>query len=133
MSIRIDHSSNTNNRASYQQVKSFLDEVLEKVRTHDWYLRLDRDKNKDALYELDLTTADIEDFLLKLQPQDYFSGPEYDTKPYRKLENPGPLWAFGTMADSTEVYVKLRVGALGSKAICVSFHPSNPDLVYPLR
>jgi hypothetical protein len=133
VSSRAFYSARTNNKASVQQAQAFLDEFFIKLKKNGWYLRLDRDKNKDALYELDLTSAEIENFILNLKPQDYYSGPKYDTKPYRRSENPGPLWAFGTMVEDTEVYVKLRLGAFEDKAVCVSFHPSSPALDYPLR
>jgi hypothetical protein len=126
-------SRGVNNKASPSQVQAFLDEFFAKWDEHGWYLRLDRAKNKQTLQELDLLSSEVEDIIRGLTPLNYHSGPNYDNKPYRKTDNPGPLWEFGTMVDDTEVYIKLRLGAPKAAVICVSFHPPKPALNYPLR
>ena len=45
----------------------------------------------------------------------------------------GDMWVFGKDYDGTELYIKISLGAPGSKTICISFHEAEHPLSYPFK
>lgn len=88
-----------------------------------------REKNNQALISLGLTLKNQKDELLALTHENYSSGPSRD------LDRPGYIWVFGKQVFQTEVYIKLKVAMRGSKkqGLCISFHPADYPVIYPLR
>lgn len=43
------------------------------------------------------------------------------------------MWVFGKDYDGTELYIKISLGAPGSKTICISFHEAEHPLSYPFK
>jgi len=85
---------------------------------------MDRGKNRDALLELGLTKRQREELILSLTPDDYCVGP------LREKKGAGHVWIFGRVEEGREIYIKLRVTHM---PICLSFHPAEHPLQYPLR
>ncbi|KKL62356.1 hypothetical protein LCGC14_2186030 [marine sediment metagenome] len=93
----------------------------------------DREKNRQALIDLDIAPQERREVLLGLEPEDYVAGPKPDDTDHTK-----DVWEFGTSLEGTEVYVKLRVVKDPNKstvyrALVWSFHPAEYPMDYPLR
>ena len=88
-------------------------------------------KNVDGLLQLGINATMRNDYLLQLTPEDYCEGPKDDDDASRE----GKSWIFGMKIGDQEVYIKLKV--VGEepfdRAICLSFHPAERPLDYPLR
>jgi hypothetical protein len=71
-----------------------------------------------------------EEIILNLECKNYVQGPLADDQGL-----PGEVWIFGCEVNGREIYVKLKiVEARGEKyAKCLSFHPSQYSLHYPLK
>src|SRR4030042_7043444 len=67
------------------------------------FLSTTRQKNLDAIGQLGLTLADVQDEILSLSVDDFSEGPLKDK------HVPGDLWVFGKMIRGKEVYIKLRL------------------------
>jgi len=44
-----------------------------------------------------------------------------------------PLWVFGKNVKTREVYVKISMGRVNEKAICISFHIAEHPMSYPYK
>ena len=92
-----------------------------------------RQKNRQALLDLDLSPERRREVLLGLEPEDYLAGPKPDyTDPTKDV------WEFGKIVDDQDVYIKLRVVEDRKQkdthwAFLWSFHPAERPLKYPLR
>jgi len=94
-----------------------------------------REKNRDVLISLGLTLKNQWDILRSLTVEDYVAGPEPDRQ--RK----GDVWMFGVKVQTTELYIKLKLveyiplatGKPVREAVCISFHPAEYPLTYPLK
>ncbi len=115
-----------------QGVEVFLNEFLALARVND-IIFFGRDKNLDALLELDITSNRRRDILLELKADDYVDGP---------LENKsvgmnGDVWVFGKVIRKREVYIKVCINQLannrGKRSICISFHIAEHPLVYMFK
>jgi len=86
--------------------------------------------NNQALIDLGLTPKLREEIILNLQADNYAKGPLPDDQGM-----PGDVWIFGCKVNNREVYVKIKlVEVNGEKyAKCLSFHPSQHALDYPLK
>ena len=93
----------------------------------------DREKNRQALIELGITSNERKEMLLGLEPTDYASGPMPDD-----TDDSKEVWVFGKEVQGTEVYIKLRVVQdprckNAYWAMVWSFHPAEHKMKYPLR
>jgi hypothetical protein len=113
---------------SRQQVEIFLNDVLEKIRCFDVAFR-PRDKNLDALAELDITPVKRIEYLMNLKVEDYYSGPNKDTHDPGKPD----YYEFGIQVKGKEVYIKLSPGMPGKRVDCMSFHIAEFPISYPLK
>jgi hypothetical protein len=43
------------------------------------------------------------------------------------------MWIFGKEVKQNEVYIKLSMGILNGKAVCLSFHVAEHPLIYPFK
>jgi hypothetical protein len=87
---------------------------------------VNRDKNRDGLIKLDLTKAQRKEIILSLTPEDYCDGPVPDHR------GSGDVWIFGKTEAGQEIYIKLKLTQTDAP-ICVSFHPAERPLAYPLK
>ena len=69
------------------------------------------------------------DELFSLSVDDYCHGPDDDR------DRPGLIWVFGKRVEGMEIYIKLKLAEVGKEAIakCLSFHPADFPLCFPLR
>jgi hypothetical protein len=82
-----------------------------------------------VLTSLGITRSICQDELLNLSVEDYCQGPEDDR------DRPGQVWIFGRRFEGTELYIKLKLAKVGKETIakCLSFHPAEFPLCFPLR
>ncbi|MCD4708409.1 MAG: toxin [Candidatus Sabulitectum sp.] len=111
------------------KVQLFLNEFKEAANSDYGILYAGRSKNWDTLVELEITSAMRDEIVLGLSFRNYVSGPLKDEKGHS-----GELWVFGVLENSKEIYIKLKVltGKAGKKAFCLSFHPAEHSLSFPL-
>jgi hypothetical protein len=114
--------------AGKQQVELFLKDLLDKIRYMDIAFR-PRDKNLDALAELDITAVKRVEYLMSLKVEDYYSGPNKDTYDPGKPD----YYEFGIQIKGKEVYVKISPGIPGKRVDCMSFHVAGFPMNYPLK
>ena len=111
-----------------QQVELFLKDLIDKIKYLDIAFR-PRDKNLDALAELDITPIKRIEYLFNLRPEDYYSGPNKDTYDPGKPD----YYEFGIQIKGKEVYVKISPGLPGKRVDCMSFHIAEFPMTYPLK
>ena len=82
---------------------------------------VNRDKNLEGITELGFTLEQAREILKKLDPGDYYKGPECDHNPLKK----GDLWFFKKDVDGKVVYIKVKLIQKEGRfyAKCLSFHP----------
>ena len=110
--------------ASRRQIAEFLRAFKERREKVGGVYVVDRVKNRDALAELGFTKKQREEIILSLIPEDYCEGP------YQDREGPGMWWVFGKIEEGREIYIRLK---LTHGPICLSFHPAERPLSYPLK
>ena len=109
---------------SEPKVTEFLRVFREQAEKAGGVYVTSRIKNRDALIELGLTKKQREELILSLTPEDYSAGP------LRERKGSGNVWIFGRIEEGREIYIKLKVTHM---SICLSFHPAERPLRYPLR
>ena len=112
----------------YEQVKDFLTRFKAKAQAFGIRFRIDRSKNFSALDELGINAEEREKIVLGLTPEDYYRGPHENT-----LNKDGELWEFGHKIKKKEAYIKLAEGETDKSPVCVSFHPAEREITYPLK
>ena len=105
------------------EVNAFLRE-FKNIATKRGIELIDRDKNK--LARLGLTKLDFHNEVLSLTYKNYCRGPEPDK------DFPGEIWIFGKNIDYDEYYIKLKISK-EKRAVCLSFHPAEHSIHYPLN
>lgn len=111
-----------------EEVKAFLDQFNIKAQVFGIRFRDDREKNKEALLELEITPMQREVIVKSLMPQDYVEGPVIDV-----LNETGEMWVFGKDVKGREVYIKITLGYENGQTICISFHIAEHPLTYPFK
>ena len=111
-----------------EEVQKFLEQFNTKVMVFGIIFRDDRQKNKEALQQLDITPMQRELIVKNLQVQDYVEGPVIDV-----LNKQGEMWVFGKDVKGREVYIKITLGYQNCQTICISFHIAEHPLVYPFK
>lgn len=80
------------------------------------HAKSNRDKNLQALIDLEITRVRRKELLNELKIEDYFRGPTKD------IDNGPDLWEFGRLLKQKEVYIKITIGMMNKPVICISFH-----------
>ena len=111
---------------SRDKVAEFLKTFKQRRQEVGWLNVVNRQKNREALLELELTKSQAEDIILSLTPEDYCEGPLADK------QGSGQVWVFGRIEEGKEVYIKLKLTTTDAP-ICLSFHPAKQSLQYPLK
>jgi len=114
--------------ATLAEVQKFLNTFHEKVKVFDILFFEERDKNIDALAELNLIPSERIEVIKTIEVTDYTEGPIKNI-----LNSLGDLWVFGKMVRGREVYIKISYGLPNRQAICISFHVAEHPLVYPYK
>jgi hypothetical protein len=86
---------------------------------------LNREKNLQALLDLEIVRASRKEYLKALTTKDYFNGPIADQFGGREL------WEFGKKIKGKEVYIKVSMGPVNKPVICISFHLAERKIKYP--
>jgi hypothetical protein len=115
-------------KTSQSDIEKFLEEFKQKMKIWDIIFRNDRQKNTQALIDLEITPAKRREVIEKLVVADYSEGPLADT-----LNQLSPLWVFGKQVKQREVYIKITLGTVNCPVICISFHLAGHTMEYPLK
>ena len=118
-----------NTSATYEEVKEFLDQM--KV----WLSYLNGQVFFDARQKNDQFMVDMEwnqpckktEWLLKLEPEDYFEGPDTNEKP-----GYNDVWKFGKRIETKLCYIKIYLLSKPN-VYCISFHLAEHDMWLPLK
>lgn len=116
------------NNATKKEVEVFLSGFKVKASVFDIVFKDERGKNFNALQELDITPKEREKYLLSLETEDYYQGPLDEDWHGTKA-----MWTFGKVINNVEVYIKICVVEETGRTICISFHPAEYRITYPLR
>lgn len=112
----------------YDEVKAFLTKFKAKAKAFGIRFRIDRDKNYSALDELGIDADKREEIIMELEPEDFYRGPLKNV-----LNHDGDLFEFGKKIKKKTAYIKLSEGETDSSPVCVSFHPAEKAITYPLK
>ena len=113
---------------SKTEVTSFLKDFSEKMRFWDVLFRDEREKNAQALLDLEFRPIDRNIVLQALEIKDYSEGPVEE-----KIYGGADMWVFGKTIKKREVYIKITMGPIGSSVICISFHLAQHKMNYPFK
>ena len=88
----------------------------------------DRQKNVQALLDLEITAEERERIIDALDLPNYYKGPKPDG-----VRIGAEYWEFGTCVKGKQVYVKLSLGFLDGPVACFSFHRAERTIKYPYK
>ncbi len=110
------------------EIESFLSDFKAKLNIYDVFFK-NRDKNEQALYDLEITAGQRKEFLANLNVGDYSGGPFTDAFDPESPAN----YEFGIMIKKKEVYIKINMGKTGKSVMCISFHIAEYKMKYPFK
>lgn len=110
------------------EVESFLNNFKSKLNIYGILFVDTREKNTQALANLNMVPNDRKKYISELEVKDYCKGPEKDHGFASK-----EVWVFGKIIKDKEIYIKISMGNHNSPVICISFHISKYMLTYPLK
>lgn len=113
---------------SKDEVESFLRELHAKLLVYKIFY-YNREKNKQALLDLEITPMQRDEYIRNLKSVDYFDGPKPDTNDTTLPD----YWEFGITVKSREVYIKISIGKESRPVICMSFHLAERKITYPYK
>jgi hypothetical protein len=108
-------------------VEHFLAEFKTKLEIFDIVFLDERNKNTQALADLEITPIQRIEYLKKLKVENYLSGPNKDNLGISLSD----YWEFGIKFKKVDIYVKIRMGKPNRSVICISFHPAERKMKYP--
>ena len=112
-----------------KEVDAFLYTFKELKQKHGLII-LDREKNLQALLDMEMDVAQRSAIIMGLQPRDYYRGPRPD-----QIRKGFDFWEFGKQITSNEkdyiLYIKLAIRLETHPVICMSFHPAERDIIFP--
>ena len=111
-----------------EEVEVFLQSFHEKVEVFGILFRDDRAKNRNALFDLDITRFERMEVIKSIESEDYSEGPITD-----ELNHGSEMWVFGKDVKDIEVYIKITMGGFNGRSICISFHRAEHPMNYPLK
>ena len=110
------------------EIESFLEEFKVKLKIFDVIFER-REKNLQALLDLEITPADRIEYLDAILTEDYISGPNKDENEKDRFPN----WEFGLSIKNRDVYIKISLNKSNKSVICMSFHPTEFPLKYKFK
>ena len=114
--------------ATRLEVQRFLRTFHAKLKVFDILFRDDRGKNREALFDLDITPVYRVEIIKTLAVTDYSAGPIVS-----ELGKNTELWVFGKDVKQREVYIKISLGFPNESVICISFHLAERPMEYPFK
>ena len=114
--------------ATKEEVRTFLNTFRDKSKVWGIVFSDYRGKNTQALLDLDITPIERDKVIDELKVVDYSNGP-LDDKLYGKAK----MWVFGKIVKDKEVYIKITLGAVSAKVVCISFHSAKYSMSYPFK
>lgn len=114
--------------ATLAEIQKFLNDFHQKVEVFDIFFMDDREKNREALAELDIRAIDRVGIVKTITADDYSEGPIKNM-----LNAWGDLWVFGKDVKGQEVYIKIAYGMPNKSTICISFHVAEHPMNYPYK
>lgn len=110
------------------EVRQFL-ENFKRAAEKNGIRYADREKNWEYLVELGIIFNHRDDILFGLAVENYVKGPHPDKG------GSGKVWVFGVEINETEVYIKIKLIYINDQywAKCISLHPAENNLNYPLK
>lgn len=112
---------------TYAEIAAFLEAFAAK-RAEAGLIFLEREKNVQGILDLEITAKRRSQVLSQLKPEDYYRGPKPDS-----VNTGAAYWEFGKQVKKKEVYIKLSLGLDGQPVRCMSFHPAERTITYPLK
>lgn len=113
---------------SPKDIESFLEEFKQKFKVYGVFFK-NREKNEQALLDLEITPKQREEFLLNLKPENYSKDPFADAYDPDSPEN----YEFGITVKKKEIYIKINMGKTSKRVMCISFHIAEREMHYPLN
>jgi hypothetical protein len=113
-------------KTTITDVEKFLEEFKLKLKIFR-IIYENREKNKQALLDLEITPIQRTQFIEKLKVENYHEGPKTDTNDIGSSD----YWEFGTKVKNKEIYIKIKMGYANNSVICISFHEAEFKLTYP--
>ena len=108
-------------------VENFLSDFFQKKKI--WGIRFEnRQKNTQALFDLELASNDRIKIIDSLKAIDYSEGPNKDNMGIQS-----DMLIFGKTINESEVYIKINMGNVNNQVICISFHLSEKPMNYPFK
>ncbi len=124
------------NNATYDEVKAFLEEFKVKARVFGINYNIDKEENLQTLFDLELFGKKRDEYILNLQPEDYYQGP--DENDYDPEE--GHVWIFGIgikkhgRGKKIPIYIKIYITKTeGASNYCISFHVAKYEMTFPYK
>lgn len=114
--------------ATKEEIQSFLADFHQKMKIWEIRVRDDRGKNTQALFNLEITSAQRIKIIEALSIIDYSEGPKTDS-----LNAGAPLWVFGKLVKDQMIYIKISIGPLNRPVICISFHEAEYEMFFPFK
>ncbi len=113
-------------QSTKEEVEIFLSDLLIKIDIID-IIFINREKNFDALLELEINASERLEYIKRLRVKNYFAGPKQDAFDPESPSN----WEFGINLKGKEVYIKINMGKPQKKVMCISFHIAEYEITYP--
>lgn len=112
-----------------EEVRKFLDEFKTKLSIYGIVFRDDRNKNLQALADMEITPSQRTEYLRKLKVEHYCSGPHKN----RLYPDQPDYWEFGMKIKNKDVYIKISMGLPDNKVVCISFHVTEHKFIHPFN
>ena len=118
-----------NTAATYEEVKQFLDKMRAWLTILGGQVYYEsRDKNDQFMAAMDWHKPDKKkEWLLKLEPEDYFEGPNDN-----EVKAQNPVWIFGKRIEGHLCYIKIFLIPVNN-VYCISFHFAEHNMRFPLK
>ena len=118
-----------NTSATYEEVKVFLDQMKVWLTFFNGVVYYDaRQKNEQFMVDMEWNQpSKKKEWLLKLEPEDYFEGPDPNEKP-----GLNDVWKFGKRIETKLCYIKIYLLSKPN-VYCISFHLAEHDMMMPLK
>lgn len=110
------------------EVEQYLVELKVKINIFGILFHDDRGKNQQTLHDLEISPNKRKEIIATLKAENYSEGPLEE-----KMHGILPMMVFGKVVNNKEVYIKISMGVENKRAVCISFHIAENDMMYPLK